>query len=36
MLHAKHLAEGLAHTLDEGSNYRYCFIIINKDNSHQN
>lgn len=35
-LHAKQLAGGLAHTLNKGSNYCYCFIIINKDNSCQN
>lgn len=31
-LHAKHLAGGLAHTFNEGSNYCYCFTIINKGN----
>lgn len=33
MLHAKHLAGGLTHTFNRGSNYCYCFTIINKDNS---
>lgn len=32
MLHAKHLAGGLAHTLRRVSNCCYHFIIINKDN----